>query len=287
MTTTKFLDPFTLIKFLKEYILLYASAQQPKYSFYLSAFSMLYRYLHNILGGKGPFQEEKVWTLPSMTWTLKDITVKTVLEAAPFMAPFKVRYKLFQDSIKEERTNISSGGEVYIKIRRELLFKDALELLNTDAKIKKLKKVQFVNKLGLPEVGVDAGGLFKEFFVELCKTVFNPKFGLFKETDERELYPNPGSSTCFKDNHLQYYRFIGKILSKAVYESIVIEPQFADFFLRKMLGKPIDYKDLKSFDSELYKHLITLKNMEFDVRDLELTFTAIGEDKVQILNGKQ
>ncbi len=40
--------------------------------------------------------------------------------------------------------------------------------------------MQFVNQLGLPEAGIDSGGLFKEFVVELCKIAFSAKIGLFK-----------------------------------------------------------------------------------------------------------
>jgi len=204
-----------------------------------------------------------------MNWNTKDLTAKTILELAPFLAPFKERYKLFQDSIKFSKNAINSGyiePSQMIKIRRDRIFLDAFELLNSDEKIRRLRKVNFVNMFGLQEVGVDAGGLFKEFFVELSKQVFNAKFGLFLSTAQNELYPNPEPTLAqFRDqkiNILQCYEFIGKILSKAVYEKIVIEPQFADFFLRKMLGKPIDYKDLKSFDLDLYKQLIEIKNMD-------------------------
>ena len=93
---------------------------------------------------------------------------------------------------------------------------DAMTSLNTDAKIMALKRVQFINELGLPEAGIDAGGLFKEFFVEVCKTIFTPHFGLFKETDDRELYPNPSSEILFGSDHFSYYCFKGKILSKAI-----------------------------------------------------------------------
>ena len=85
---------------------------------------------------------------------------------------------------------------------------------------------------------MDAGGLFKEFIVSLAKTVFDVQCGLFLQTEnERELYPNPQSSYLFGNNHCQYYEFIGKLLGKSMYEGIILEPKFADFFLRKLIGK--------------------------------------------------
>lgn len=35
-------------------------------------------------------------------------------------------------------------------------------------------EVRFVDEFGNYEAGIDAGGLFKEFLIELSKIVFNP-----------------------------------------------------------------------------------------------------------------
>lgn len=41
--------------------------------------------------------------------------------------------------------------------------------------------------------GIDAGGLFKEFFTSLCKEVFDTDRGLWLANMKNELYPNPHS----------------------------------------------------------------------------------------------
>lgn len=41
--------------------------------------------------------------------------------------------------------------------------------------------------------GIDGGGVFKEFFTELCKEVFDTDRGLWLATKQNELYPNPHS----------------------------------------------------------------------------------------------
>jgi len=39
---------------------------------------------------------------------------------------------------------------------------------------------------------MDAGGIFKEFLNNLCKTAFDPNYGFFVQTEfQKELYPNP------------------------------------------------------------------------------------------------
>ena len=86
-------------------------------------------------------------------------------------------------------------------------------------------KVVFVNKQGITEEGADAGGLFKEFLTNLIEIVFNPNYGLFVLTpNDNLLYPNPASEMLFGPNHLHFFRFLGRILGKAVFDGITVEP---------------------------------------------------------------
>jgi ubiquitin-protein ligase E3 C len=55
--------------------------------------------------------------------------------------------------------------------------------------------------------GIDGGGVFKEFFTELCKEVFDTDRGLWLATEKNELYPNPhayateGALTIYLHEH--------------------------------------------------------------------------------------
>lgn len=42
-------------------------------------------------------------------------------------------------------------------------------------------------------VGIDGGGVFKEFLTELTQRAYDPNYGMFKESPENRLYPNPAS----------------------------------------------------------------------------------------------
>ncbi|KAG8809444.1 hypothetical protein FRC17_003444, partial [Serendipita sp. 399] len=61
-------------------------------------------------------------------------------------------------------------------------------------------------------------------------------------------------------HQLNWYRFIGRVLGKALYEGILVDVSFAGFFLAKWLGKQSFLDDLASLDPELYQGLIFLKN---------------------------
>ena len=44
-------------------------------------------------------------------------------------------------------------------------------------------------------MGIDGGGVFKEFFTDLSKEVFDINRGLWLANRKNELYPNHGSYT--------------------------------------------------------------------------------------------
>jgi ubiquitin-protein ligase E3 C len=101
-------------------------------------------------------------------------------------------------------------------------------------------------------MGIDGGGLFKEFMTDLLKEVFDSDRGLWLTNKKNELYPNHSlyaterkqiflrcdifrSSTHGREAHsLNWYRFIGRILGKALYENILVDVAFAGFFLAKV-----------------------------------------------------
>lgn len=87
--------------------------------------------------------------------------------------------------------------------------------------LRKKYKIIFYNEQGLEEEGIDGGGIIKEFINRVLKASFDSNYGLFYENDQHLILPNPY-------NHMiKEYEFIGKIIGKAVYESINIEQKFA------------------------------------------------------------
>ena len=145
--------------------------------------------------------------------------------------------------------------------------------------------------------GIDAGGLFKEFWTTLSKTVFNPEYGLFQCRANNELSPSPSEFVGYKvyslsplfrsdseylheTKHLELFEFVGMIVGKALYENIVIQPTFAHTFLSRLLGKVNHLHELAYFDQELYRNLLYIKSFEGseeEFRDLSLSFSVTVE----------
>jgi ubiquitin-protein ligase E3 C len=152
-------------------------------------------------------------------------------------------------------------------------------------KLRQRLQVQYYNEAGLRETGIDAGGLFKDFWTEMCAIAFNPNYALFKVTEAGVagncLYPNPSSRTVHGGDHIVLFEFLGRILGKALYEGITINPRFAHFFLSFLRG---DYNflhmlpDLSTVDPQLYNNLMFLKNYDGDCSDLCLTFTITTDE---------
>ena len=83
--------------------------------------------------------------------------------------------------------------------------------------LKERLQIHFVDVHGIPEAGVDGGGLFKDFMENLVKEGFDPQLGLFLATSDNRLYPNPNASLAM-DQAVPAFQFLGKMVGKAMYE---------------------------------------------------------------------
>ncbi|KAG1456477.1 hypothetical protein G6F46_003782 [Rhizopus delemar] len=219
-----------------------------------------------------------------------------ILNNIPFVVPFEQRVEIFRQFIQNDRRrNVDEryGARVSATIRRNHIFEDGFNAFHKlESALKDKVAISFVDEFGLEEAGIDGGGVFKEFLTGLSHDAFNVNYGLFVATPEQLLYPNPNSFAT-EPLQLEYFRFLGLIIGKAVYEGILLDVPFASFFLKKCLGKVNYLDDLSSLDPELYRGLLTLKNYDGNVEDLSLDFTIthdeLGKSKtVELIpNGSQ
>ncbi|KAK6117789.1 hypothetical protein DH2020_048461 [Rehmannia glutinosa] len=142
-------------------------------------------------------------------------------------------------------------------------------------------RITFVNEFGVEEAGIDGGGIFKDFMENITRAAFDIQYGLFKETADHLLYPNPGSG-MIHEQHLQFFHFLGTILAKVLYEAmfegILVDIPFATFFLSKLKQKYNYLNDLPSLDPELYRHLIFRKHYGVTISELELYFVIVNNE---------
>lgn len=236
------------------------------------------------------FMPAEAWFAPELARApsqqiMNDIALYTpILESIPFVMPFETRVAILQSFMDEEKSQVGRGDRPFAapassSIRRSHIFEDGYSALaHLGPSLKGRLRVSFINADGLPEAGIDGGGVFKEFLTELAKIAFDPRLGLFKEAHSNRLYPNPVSGAVVPD-HVSKFEFLGRILGKAMYEGVLVDLPFAPFFLRKLLGKTTYMNELPSLDPETYRNLLFLRSYEGDVSDLALTF-SITQDQL-------
>ncbi|KZO97211.1 HECT-domain-containing protein [Calocera viscosa TUFC12733] len=202
-----------------------------------------------------------------------------VLNNLPFAIPFEVRVGIFRQFV---RNDIQSQG-LYdgfmrrprhgVEVRRDHIAEDGYDGLNgLGPALKGPVAITFRDQWGNIEAGIDGGGVFKEFLTSLTKEAFDVNRGLWLANAKQELYPNP-HSYAREGRQLNWFRFMGRILGKALYDGILVDLAFAPFFLGKWLGKRSFFDDLASLDPELYNGLVYLKHCE-SPEDLSLNFTV-------------
>ncbi|RWS17199.1 E3 ubiquitin-protein ligase Nedd-4-like isoform X2, partial [Dinothrombium tinctorium] len=191
--------------------------------------------------------------------------------AVPYSRDYKRKYEYFQAKLPRP-TNVPNKFE--IKVSRQNIFEDSFRIISSVSRVDLLKTklwIEFDN-----EEVLDYGGASREWFYLLSKEMFNPYYGLFEYSaaDNYTLQVNPCSGMCNED-HLSYFKFIGRVAGMAVYHGKLLDAFFIRPFYKMMLDKPILLKDMESVDTEYYNSLKWI--MENDPAELDLRF-CIDED---------
>ncbi len=97
----------------------------------------------------------------------------------------------------------------------------------------------------------------------MSKIIGDPNYSLFKYSNDNsyELEINPNSGTIDPD-HLQYFRFIGRVIGLAIYNRQYLSVTFNLLLYKKLLNKTLEISDLKYIDREHYQNLQNLKYVE-------------------------
>ncbi|XP_037401882.1 E3 ubiquitin-protein ligase NEDD4-like isoform X4 [Pygocentrus nattereri] len=191
--------------------------------------------------------------------------------AVPYSREFKQKYDYFRKKLKKP-ADIPNRFEM--KLHRGNIFEESYRRIMSLKRPDVLKARLWIEFES--EKGLDYGGVAREWFFLLSKEMFNPYYGLFEysATDNYTLQINPNSGLCNED-HLSYFKFIGRVAGMAVYHGKLLDGFFIRPFYKMMLGKQITLNDMESVDSEYYNSLKWI--LENDPMELDLRF-CIDED---------
>ncbi|VDM21573.1 unnamed protein product [Hydatigera taeniaeformis] len=191
--------------------------------------------------------------------------------AVPYSRNYRQKYEYFRSRLRAPR-DLSAKFE--IRVTRSGIFEDSFRLIYSVKKPEMLMHRLWIEFLG--EKGLDYGGVQREWFFLLSREMFNPYYGLFEYSaaDNYTLQINPLSGLA-NENHLRYFKFIGRVCGMAVYHGKLVDGFFIRPFYKMMLGRKIGLKDMEAVDSEYYRSLKYI--LDADPKDLELTF-AVDEE---------
>lgn len=126
------------------------------------------------------------------------------------------------------------------------------------------------------EEGVDAGGVTREWFQSLSRQMFNPGYALFipVASDRTTFHPNKLSKV--NEEHLTFFKFIGRIIGKALYEGRALDCHFSRALYKRILGKTVSIKDMETLDLDYYKSLIWM--LENDIAEIITETMSVETD---------
>ncbi|XP_054281138.1 E3 ubiquitin-protein ligase HUWE1-like [Macrosteles quadrilineatus] len=180
-------------------------------------------------------------------------------------SPFIIKQYYFQEELDRK------DGVLEVHVRRTEVFDDSFTQLQCRTPEEWMNSFHIVFE---GEVGQDAGGLLREWYTILSHAIFNPMYTLFTTSPEDQVtYMINPSSHC-NPNHLCYFKFVGRVVAKAIFDNKLLGCYFTRSFYKHILGIPVSYTDMESEDYSLYKGLIFLKENHVDMLGYEQTFST-------------
>lgn len=228
------------------------------------------------------------------------------LHYIPYMLPFEFRASVFHAFLDLDKAEnpYEFRSSIQGVINRGHVLTSAFLAFGKlpGSQFKKPLSVQFTNEFGELEAGIDGGGLTKELLTSIIDAVLPTEENRqrnagnqFLQVGQQGLYPS--SEMYFKyrhsksvhgidlsqeyTNYLEMVQFIGKCVGKCIYENVLVDISFTNFFLRSWLqptqGK-YSFQDLSEIDLDFYKNLNDLLKIdsEEEMISLGLTFNVTG-----------
>jgi E3 ubiquitin-protein ligase HUWE1 len=165
--------------------------------------------------------------------------------------------------------------QINVNVRRNYVFEESYQQLQ--GKTGDYIKYGKLNVRFRDEEGVDAGGVTREWFSALALQMFNPDYALFRPSTADKVTYQPNRASGINPDHLFYFKFVGRIIGKAIYDGRLLDAYFTRSFYKCMISAPVDYKDMEATDLEFYNSLDWI--LHNDITDvLDLTFSIEVDD---------
>ncbi|CAD7923675.1 unnamed protein product [Amoebophrya sp. A120] len=192
-----------------------------------------------------------------------------IVKYCPYILDFNNKRTFFKQKIKQGRDSGHRYSTLRLNVRRSAVFLDTYHQLRLRTADEMKGKVAITFQ---GEEGMDAGGLTREWYVALAKDMFNPNYALFEQAAGKQSTFHPSALSGVNSEHLSFFRFVGRIIGKAVFDNANIPTFFTRSLYKQMLKRRVAPQDLEALDPEYYKQVQQI--MHNDVTEMYLTFST-------------
>ncbi|GMI83160.1 ubiquitin-protein ligase 2 [Hibiscus trionum] len=195
----------------------------------------------------------------------------------PRFVDFDNKRAHFRSKIKHQQHD-HHHSSLRISVRRAYILEDSYNQLRMRS-TQDLKGRLTVHFQG--EEGIDAGGLTREWYQLLSRVIFDKGALLFTTVgNESTFQPNPNS--VYQTEHLSYFKFVGRVVGKALFDGQLLDVHFTRSFYKHILGAKVTYHDIEAIDPDYFKNLKWM--LENDISEvLDLTFSIDADEEKLIL----
>ncbi|XP_077078533.1 E3 ubiquitin-protein ligase HECW1 isoform X4 [Siphateles boraxobius] len=192
---------------------------------------------------------------------------------APYRRDFEAKLRNFYRKL-EAKGYGQGPGKIKLIVRRDHLLEGTFNQVMAYSRKDLQRNKLYITFVG--EEGLDYSGPSREFFFLLSQELFNPYYGLFEYSANDTYTVQISPMSAFVENHLEWFRFSGRILGLALIHQYLLDAFFTRPFYKALLRLSTDLSDLEYLDEEFHQSLQWMK--ENDITDvLDLTFTVNEE----------
>jgi len=177
------------------------------------------------------------------------------------------------------KLHTGDAAAIRLEVDRNDVFFDSFRALSkyTGEQLRGPLQVKFKR-----EDGRDDGGLTRHWFMLISREVVNPAYAMFTLLGKREAYQIHLASK-HQSHYLDYFRFIGRVWGKAIYDGFLVESHFSASVYKFILGRELALEDLVHVDLVYYNSLAWFLENDIEAAELELVFVLEEEAMGQIV----
>ncbi|XP_039290600.1 E3 ubiquitin-protein ligase HUWE1-like [Nilaparvata lugens] len=108
----------------------------------------------------------------------------------------------------------------------------------------------------------------------ISREIFNPDYALSTTSEGEKVMFTINTSLHYNPDDLLYFKFIGRVIAKEIYDNKLLECSSTRSFYKHTLDILVKYTDMESEDYTFYKSLAYLKKNHISSIGYDLTFSA-------------